>query len=107
MTTKGSTTVFAAKGPDHLLPEGKKWPPKGQQQVFQKRDQITYKLRVGDANKGSIAGFAAKRPDHLLPEGRRWPPKGQQHILQKRDQITYKLRAGDSHQRVSSMFCRK
>src|SRR6202044_3997517 len=98
MATKGSAAGFAAKRPDHLLPEGRRWPPKGQWQVLQQRDQITYFLREM-ATKRSAAGFAAKRPDHLLPEGRRWPPKGQQQVLQQRDQITYCLRAGDGHQR--------
>ena len=130
MSTKWSAERFAAKRPDHLHPEGRRSPPKGQQQVSWQRDQITYKLRAGDghqrvsnrfwnkktrsltycgqemATKGSAAGSAAKRLDHLLPEGRRWPPKGQQ-VFQKRDQITYILRAGDHHQRVSSRFCGK
>src|SRR6202044_2983741 len=105
MATKGSTAGFAAKRPDHLLPEDRRWPPKGQQQVLQQRDQITYSLGQEMATKGSAAGFAAKRPDHLQPEGRRWPPRGQQQVLQQRDQITYMLRAGYSHQRVSSRYC--
>ena len=116
MATKGSAAGFAAKRPDHLLPEGKRWPPKGQQQVLQQSDQITYKLRAGDGHqrvssrvcsketklltpykmaiKGSAAYFSAKRPDHLQTEGRRYPPMGQQQVLQERDQITYSLRAG-------------
>ena len=83
MATKGSVGGFAAKRPDHLLPEGREWPP------------------------ASAAGFAAKRPDHLHTESRRWPPKGQQQIWQQRDQITYPLKAGDSHQRVGSKFYSK
>ena len=84
MVTKGSAAGVVAKRPDHLLPEGRGQPPKGQQQLF-----------------------VVKTLDHLLPEGRRWPPKGQQWILQQRDQITDKLRAGDGHQRISSRFYSK
>ena len=126
MANKGSPAGFAAKRPDHLPSEGRRWPPKGQQEFLQQGDQITYFLRAEDghqrvsirfcsketrsltlwgqemATKGSAAGFAEKRPDHLHPEGRRSPPKGQQQVLWQRDQITYKLRAGDDHQRVSS-----
>ena len=47
MTTEGSVAGFAAKRPDHLLSEGREWPPE------------------------SAAGFAAKRPDHLHSESRR------------------------------------
>ena len=131
MATKGSAPGFSAKRPDYLLPEGRRWPPKGQQEVLQQKNQITYSLRAGRGHqnvssrfcsketrwltswwqvmvsKGSSAGFAAKRPDHLLPEDRGWPPKGQQQVLQQRDQITYILRAGDGNQRVSGMFCSK
>ena len=82
MATDGSAACFAAKRPDHLHTEGRRWPPKGKKQVLQ-----------------------PKRPNHLLPEGRKWPPKGQQQVLWQRDQITYFLRAGDGHQRVSSLFC--
>ena len=95
MATTGSAAGFAANRPDHLLPEGRRWSPKGQRQVLQQTDQITYKLRTGDghqrvsrrfcskqtrsltnwgqemATNGSAASFAANRPDHLLPEGRR------------------------------------
>jgi hypothetical protein len=77
MATKGSATSVAAKRPDHLQSEGKRWPPKGKQQVLQKTDQITYTLRQEMATKGSAAGFTAKRPDHLQSEGKRGPPKGQ------------------------------
>ena len=80
MATKGSAEGFAPKRPDHLLPKGRKWPPKGQQKVLPQRDQI------------------------LLPEGKGWPPKGQQKVLLQRDQITYFLRAGNGHQRVSRRF---
>src|SRR6202020_1200048 len=121
MATKGSAAGFAAKRPDHLHAEGRRWPPKGQQQVLQQRDQITYSLRAGYghqrissrfcsketrsltlsgqemATKESVEGFVAKRPDHIHTEGRRLPPKGQQHVLQQREQITYSLRAGDGH----------
>ena len=89
MATKGSAAGFAAKRPDHLQTEGRRWPPKGQQKVLLQKDQITYSLRARDGTKGSADGFAAKRPDHLLPEGRKWPPKGQQKVLLQRDQITH------------------
>src|ERR1700678_934568 len=99
MTTKGPAAGFATKRPDHPLPEGRRWPPKGQQQVLQQRDQITYNLRVGDghlrvssrfcskktssltyygqemATKGSTASVVGQDPDSLPPKGRRWPPK--------------------------------
>src|ERR1700722_16508061 len=84
MATKGSAAGFAAKRPDHLLSEGSRWPPKGQQQVLQERDQITYSLRAADGHQ-----------------------KGQQQVLWQRDQITYNLKAEDDHQRVSSRFCSK
>ena len=104
-----------AKRADHLLPEGRRWPPKGQQKVLLQRHQITYQLRAGNghqrvnrrfcckvtrsltlwgqemATKGSAEGFAPKRTDHLLPEGRKWPPKGQQQVLPQRDQTTHSL----------------
>ena len=78
---KMSTEGFAAKRADHLLPERKRWPPKGQQQVLQQRDQITYILKAGD--------------DHQ---------KGQQIFLQQGGQITYFLKAGDGYQKVSKEF---
>jgi hypothetical protein len=81
MATKGSAAGFVAKKPDHLHPKGRKWPAKGQQQVFEQRDQITHTLRAEMATKGSAAGFAAKRPDHSPTKGRRWPTKGQQQVL--------------------------
>ena len=104
---KGSAAGFVAKRPDHLHPEGRRWPPKGQQQVFQQRDQITYTLRAGNGHQRSASGLAAKRPDYLLPEGRRLPSKGQEQVLWQRDQITYSLRAGYGHQRVSGRFFSK
>ena len=42
---------FAAKIPDHLLPEGRRWPPNGQQHVLGERGQITYFLRAGDGHQ--------------------------------------------------------
>jgi hypothetical protein len=81
MAAKRSAAGFAAKGPDHLHTESRRWPPKGQQQVLQQRDQITYTLKVGD--------------DHQ---------KGQQQVLQQGDQITYFLQAGDGYQKVSREF---
>ena len=92
MATKGSAAGFAAMRPDHLLPEGRRWPPKGQQQVLQQKEQITYILRAGDGHQRVSSKFctqiayilragdgrqrvsvvfAAKRPDHLHTEGRR------------------------------------
>ena len=130
MASKGSAAGFAAKRPDHLLPEGRRWPPKGQQEILQQRGQITYILRAGNghqrvssrfysketrsltyweqemATNGSEAGFTAKRPDHLLPEGRRWPPMGQQQFCNKETR-SLTLWARNSHQRVSSRFCSK
>ena len=76
MATKGSGAGFAAKRPDHLLSDGRRWPPKGQQQVLQQRAQITYSLSAGYGNQRVSSRFVVKRPDHLLTEGRRWPPKG-------------------------------
>ena len=131
MATKWSAAGFAAKRPDHLHTEGRRWPPTNQKQVLPQRDQITYSLRAGDghqrvnsrfcsketrsltyceqemATNGSAAGFAAKRSDRLLSEGRRWPPAGQQQVLWQRDQITCILRAEDGHQMVSIRFCSK
>src|ERR1700733_6727200 len=99
MATKGSAAGFAAKRPDHLPTESRRWPPKGQQQVLQQKDQITYFLRAGDGTKGSAAGFAIKRLNHLQTEGKRWSPKGQQQVLWQGGWITYMLRAEDGHQR--------
>ena len=80
---KMSTEGFAAKRADHLLPERKRWPPKGQQQVLQQRDQITYILETGDGHQRVRSGFHSKeRLDHLLSEDGRWPPKGQQQVSQ-------------------------
>src|ERR1700735_1296840 len=107
MAAKGSAAGFVAKRPDHLLSEGRRWPPKDQQQVCSKETRSLTNWRQEMATKGSAAGFVEKIPDHLLSEGRRWPPKGQQQVLQQRDQITYFLWAGDGHQRVSSRFCSK
>ena len=81
MATKGSAAGFAEKRPDHLLSKGRRWPPKGQQQVLQQRDLITYNLRVGDGHQ-----------------------RVSSMVFQQRDQITYNLRVGDGHQRVSSRF---
>ena len=61
MATKGSTAGFAAKRPDHLLPEDRRWPPKGQQQVLQQRDQITYALRAGDSHQRVSSRFCNKK----------------------------------------------
>jgi hypothetical protein len=128
MATKGSAAGFAAKRPDHLQAEGRRWPPKGQQQVLQQKDQITYRLRGGDGHQwvssrffskeirsltsweqemvtnGSVAGFVAKRPDHLQAEGRRWQAMSQQ-VLQQIDQITYILR--QATKRSAARFCSK
>ena len=60
MATKGSAAGFAAKRPDHLHTEGRRWPPKGQQQVLQHRDQITYSLRAGDGHQRVNSRFSSK-----------------------------------------------
>ena len=106
MAIKGSVASFAAKRPDHLLPESRRWPPRVRAGFAAKKDQITYFLRAVDGHPRVSAAvcFAPKRPDYLQTEGRRWPPKGQQQFLQQRDQITYSLRAIDGHKRVSSSF---
>ena len=65
MATKGSTAGFAAKTPDHLHAKGRRWPPKGQQQVLQKRDQITYILRVGDGHQRVSSRFCSKKTRSL------------------------------------------
>ena len=65
MYTKGSAIYFAAKSPDHLLSEGRRWPPKGQQQVLQQRDQITYFLRAGDGHQGVSSKFCSKETRSL------------------------------------------
>ena len=57
---KGSAASFAAKRPDHLLPESSRWPPKGQQQVFQQIDQITYSLKAGDGQQRVNSRFSSK-----------------------------------------------
>ena len=50
MATKGLAAGIIAKKTDHLHSEGRKWPPTGQQQVLQQRDQTTYTLRAGDGH---------------------------------------------------------
>ena len=65
MATKGSAAGFAAKRPDHLLPEGRRWPPKGQQQVLQQTDQITYSLRAGDGHQRVRSRFFSKETRSL------------------------------------------
>ena len=131
MSTRVSSRFCSKETRSLTYCESRRWSPKGQQQVWQQRDQITYSLKAGDnhqrvrsrfysketrsltyweqemATKGSAAGYAAKTPDHLHTKSRRWPPKGQQQVLQQRDQITYSLREGNGHQRVSSRFCSK
>jgi hypothetical protein len=67
MTTKESVTGFAAKRPDHLLSEGRRWPSKGQQQVLQQTDQITYKLRAGDGHQRVSSRFCSKQTRSLTP----------------------------------------
>ena len=71
MATKGSAAGFAAKKPDQLHPKSRRWPPKGQQEAFQQRDQITYRLRAGDGQHRVSSRFCSKKIDHLHPEGRR------------------------------------
>ena len=46
MAIKGSAADFAAKRPDHLQSEGRRWP--GSAAALQQRDKITYILRTGD-----------------------------------------------------------
>ena len=65
MATKGSATGFAAKRPDHLHSEGRRWPPNGQQQVFQQKDQITYTLRAGDGHQRVNSRFGGKETRSL------------------------------------------
>ena len=65
MTIKVSTAGFAAKRSDDLLPEGRRWPPKGQQQVLQQRDQITYILRAGDGQQRVSSRFHSKETGSL------------------------------------------
>ena len=64
MATKGSAAGFAAKRPDHLLSKGRRWPPKGQQQVLWQRDQITYFLRAGDGQQ-RVSRFCSKETRSL------------------------------------------
>ena len=65
MATKGSAAGFAANRPDHLLSEGRTLPPKGQQQVLQQRDQITYSLRAGDGHQKVSSRFCGKETRSL------------------------------------------
>jgi hypothetical protein len=65
MATKGSAAGFAANRPDHLLPEGRRWPPKGQQQVLQQTDQITYNLKAGDSHQRVSSRFCRKQTRSL------------------------------------------
>ena len=80
MTIKVSTVGLAAKKSDDLLPEGRRWPPKGHQHFLQKRDQITYILRTGDDHQRVNSRFCRKETRSLTS----W---------------------GDGHQRVRSRFC--
>ena len=61
MATKGSVADFTANRPDHLLPDDRRWPPKGQQQVLQQTDQITYILRTGDGHQRVSSRFSSKQ----------------------------------------------
>jgi hypothetical protein len=61
MATKVSAAGFSAKTPDHLPTEGKQWPPKGQQQVLQQRDQITYPLRARDGHQRVSSRFLQQK----------------------------------------------
>ena len=65
MGIKGSAVGFATKRPDHSHPEGRRWPPKGQQQVLQQRDQITYILRAGDGHQRVSSRFCSKEARSL------------------------------------------
>ena len=64
MATKGSVGGFAAKRPDHLLPEGREWPP-ASAAGLQKRDQITYILRAGDGHQRVSSRFGSKETRSL------------------------------------------
>ena len=65
MGTKGSTVGFAAKISDHLHPERRRWAPKGQEQNFQQKDQITYILRVGDQHQRVNSRIFSKQTKSL------------------------------------------
>jgi hypothetical protein len=65
MATKVSEAGFSANRPDHLLSEGRRWPPKGQQQVLQQTDQITYNLRAGDGHQRVSSRFCNKQSRSL------------------------------------------
>ena len=65
MATKGSAAGFAEKRPDHLHTEDRRWPPQGQLQVLQKRDQITYILRAGDGHQRVNSRFCGKETRSL------------------------------------------
>ena len=65
MATKGSAAGFAAKRPDHLQTEGRRWPIKGQQKVSQQRDQITYNLRAEDGHQRVSSRFHSKETRSL------------------------------------------
>ena len=67
MAIKGSAAGFAANRPDHLQSEGRRWPPKGQQQVLQQTDQITYSLRAGDGHQRVNGKFCSKQTKSLTP----------------------------------------
>jgi hypothetical protein len=65
MATKGLVAGIAAKRPDHLHAEGRRWPLKGQQQILQQRDQITYTLRAGDGHQSVNSRFSSKETPSL------------------------------------------
>jgi hypothetical protein len=98
---------MAKGGKNHILPEGRTKPQKGQQVELQQTDQITYILRVEQGHRRSTGEIVANRSDHIHAEGGRRPQKGQQVELQQTDQITYILRVKESHKRVSRWNCSK
>jgi hypothetical protein len=65
MAAKGSAAGFAAKRPDHLHAEDRRWPLKGQQQVLQQRDQITYNLKAGYGQQRVSSKFYSKETRSL------------------------------------------
>ena len=65
MATKRSATGFSTKTPDHLLSESRRQPTKGQGQVWQQRDQITYSLRTGDGYQKVSNICCSKEPRSL------------------------------------------
>ena len=62
---QGLGAGLVANRPDHLLPEARRWPPKGQPQVLQQRDQITYPLKAGNGHQKVSSRFCSKETRSL------------------------------------------